>query len=353
MVVKGPDEDAVEVGPCTAGGGLWRRVLPPPARFSRPGGARRQCWGRLRANSSQWQSFLTPRPLLHPLYRLPVAGACSSMLRHSSLKCSSRLYIPFRQVRNNASSTQPVINIPRSSIYELGQQHPTLRDLSFTVKRTDSWAVVSKDAATVKTALIGALTGTHRLEPHPPGGIPAFEHVRVVRFAHRGKASGDGFYDFTARYGAVREEDRRTLRDTFFPEFAKPLHALAMPDLVEAEMAQRAAEVDQVERESKRVRFEFLADRLRLVDLLDLPMVALSNGQTRRARIAKALLEDPKLLILDEPLSESDTLYCTLVCLVFSSKWKPLLRANAIHFIRTPHPGHATQRSKPIELAAN
>ncbi|KAF8994779.1 hypothetical protein BDQ17DRAFT_1330910 [Cyathus striatus] len=37
--------------------------------------------------------------------------------------------------------------------------------------------------------------------------------------------------------------------------------------------------------------------------LLDLPLVALSNGQMRRARIVKAILRKPELLLLDEPLS--------------------------------------------------
>jgi ABC-type molybdenum transport system ATPase subunit/photorepair protein PhrA len=57
-------------------------------------------------------------------------------------------------------------------------------------------------------------------------------------------------------------------------------------------------------REEERARrFEELAYELGLKHLLDLPLVALSNGQTRRARIVKALLAQPELLLLDEPLS--------------------------------------------------
>ena len=40
-----------------------------------------------------------------------------------------------------------------------------------------------------------------------------------------------------------------------------------------------------------------------LKKFLDLPLIALSNGQTRRARILKAIWTQPELLLLDEPLS--------------------------------------------------
>jgi ABC-type uncharacterized transport system ATPase subunit len=37
--------------------------------------------------------------------------------------------------------------------------------------------------------------------------------------------------------------------------------------------------------------------------LLDGSLMNLSNGQQRRARIVKALLHDPEMLLLDEPYS--------------------------------------------------
>lgn len=45
---------------------------------------------------------------------------------------------------------------------------------------------------------------------------------------------------------------------------------------------------------------------LRLTDLLNMPIANLSNGQTRRARIAKALLRKPELLLLDDPFMGLD-----------------------------------------------
>ena len=49
---------------------------------------------------------------------------------------------------------------------------------------------------------------------------------------------------------------------------------------------------------------EELADKLGLRELFDIPVIALSNGQGRRARIARAVMLAPDLLLLHESLSE-------------------------------------------------
>lgn len=50
-------------------------------------------------------------------------------------------------------------------------------------------------------------------------------------------------------------------------------------------------------------RVKEIAKQLNVDHLLPLSFLKLSNGQTRRARIAKALLKNPSMLVLDEPLS--------------------------------------------------
>ncbi|KAG1898991.1 uncharacterized protein F5891DRAFT_1190175 [Suillus fuscotomentosus] len=64
--------------------------------------------------------------------------------------------------------------------------------------------------------------------------------------------------------------------------------------------------VEIAQDEVKKGIFEDLTSRLGLSSLLDLPLIALSNGQTRRARIVKAILSEPELLVLDEPLTGLD-----------------------------------------------
>ena len=130
--------------------------------------------------------------------------------------------------------------------------------------------------------------------------------MNFVSFAHRPRGSGGAFYDYTARYGAVRDEDRLTLRQSIFLEESGLIR-----DSLKSFIVDPGPERDEVsfKAEEKKRLFEDLSDKLGLKDLLDLPLVALSNGQTRRARIVKALLEQPDILLLDEPLSGSLVLH--------------------------------------------
>jgi ABC-type molybdenum transport system ATPase subunit/photorepair protein PhrA len=155
------------------------------------------------------------------------------------------------------------------------------------------------------------LLGNMRISPPPSGGPlpslslkprPINEAVSLVSFAHRPRASGGAFYDYTARYGAVREEDRITLRQSMFPE-ESALVRESIKSFIVDDSSKSLERRNAPSRTERAQRFEELTDKLGLKHLLDLPLVALSNGQTRRARIVKALLEQPDILLLDEPLS--------------------------------------------------
>ncbi|ELU41996.1 ABC transporter domain-containing protein [Rhizoctonia solani AG-1 IA] len=189
-----------------------------------------------------------------------------------------------------------VVNVPRSNIYRFGDGQravPALRDVQWSVEEGESWVITgnqrndivevtisklfAQNMYSINRYILKILLGHTRITPSPSGGLYPFlvasgrdphDLIAHVSFAPQRLASGGAFYDFTARYGAVREEDRMTLRESL-------------------------GTVD-----------ESLAETLDLKRLLDLPLVALSNGQTRRARILQALMRNPapEVLVLTEPL---------------------------------------------------
>ena len=53
-------------------------------------------------------------------------------------------------------------------------------------------------------------------------------------------------------------------------------------------------------------RIEYLVEKLRLEDLLNRVTGELSSGQKNRASLAKALINNPTVLFLDEPTASLD-----------------------------------------------
>ncbi|OXB35396.1 hypothetical protein LQV05_006206 [Cryptococcus neoformans] len=161
--------------------------------------------------------------------------------------------------------------------------------------KPEGWAIVG-DAEGRKLA-VETLLSRHRIQPlsPPPGPFPYItslissstdslpstteapsKPIRHLAFA-RPPTTGE-FTDFTARYGALLEEDRLSYRETL-----KLLHPRPNDEDIER-----------------------VAKLMRIGHLLDLPSVSFSSGQTRRGRIASALLTRPVLLLLEDPMAGLD-----------------------------------------------
>ncbi|EPQ55255.1 P-loop containing nucleoside triphosphate hydrolase protein, partial [Gloeophyllum trabeum ATCC 11539] len=230
-----------------------------------------------------------------------------STFRYQTCKTSPRRAL-------HTPTSQPLIHIPKSNVYRFDDTKgtsPLFRDLQWTVRDGESWAVVGAGSGE-KTALLEVLDGRYRLKPPPHGGLFPFlssyrpNAVSLVSFAHRPRAAGGQFYDYTARYGSVWEEDKITLRQSMFPE--------TLPEFARRDN-QHAVEMTDEDKEL----FDELVRKLDLGGLLDLPLIALSNGQTRKARILKALLARPELMLLDEPLTGVDAATRPLLIDIFHS----------------------------------
>jgi molybdate transport system ATP-binding protein len=161
--------------------------------------------------------------------------------------------------------------------------------LSWTVRDGETWAVVGP-VGSGKTALTDAVLGRLRVTA---GTIawPLVDRLRAagrrvgwpseivgrVGFKEESRLFSYGRHYYQQRYNFVEPDDDLTL-DQF-------LHA--------------GAGISED-------RLESVTKRLGIAALRSLSFIKLSNGQTRRARIAKALLSHPEILILDEPFVSLD-----------------------------------------------
>ncbi|PFH48543.1 hypothetical protein AMATHDRAFT_81756 [Amanita thiersii Skay4041] len=261
----------------------------------------------------------------------------AAMLRLNSFVSLYPTSLSSRHTSHDASShPTPLIHIPRSSIYHFGGpspgsgvSKPVFRDVEWRVYEHEAWAIVGGDTSG-KEMVFKTLLGQLKIHPPPPppgglfpllslGNTPAasshdpFTALSHVSFRHRSGSSNGGFYDFTARYGAMRDDDQKiTLFESMFPEYLEMNREKEGVFEWQREARTRTAErlseeeFEQQLTEDEKSLFEELIEKTGLRRLLDVPLVTLSNGQMRRARIVKAVLKKPELLLLDEPLTGLD-----------------------------------------------
>jgi len=94
----------------------------------------------------------------------------------------------------------------------------------------------------------------------------------------------------------------------FLPEHA-PLYDVLTP----REQLEFVAGVRGLDEKTSRARAQGLIDAIGITELADLPLAHCSRGNRQRAALACAFVDDPKLVILDEPLFGLDAATVLLV----------------------------------------
>jgi len=172
----------------------------------------------------------------------------------------------------------------------------------FAAEKDDQyWAVVGPSNAG-KTTFLNILRGQYLCFPPNARTYPylSTEEIAVKdgRLRYPGRAiqyvgfdNKPGGLSGVGTYLSARYESRREITDFSLQDFLLGNTQLNPGELTD--------EIDPA-------LLERVARDLRLLDLMKMPVSNLSNGQTRRARIAKALLGKPELLLLDEPFMGLD-----------------------------------------------
>ncbi|RKF58717.1 putative ABC transporter ATP-binding protein [Erysiphe neolycopersici] len=238
----------------------------------------------------------------------------------STCQSSSLTHFPIIKVVNGTFFR----NYPNSN-YGCSQiKNLLFSNLNFNLKISseikEHWAIVGPSSSG-KTSLLEILNGEHICIPPTARSFPYLEEkakhpnnniyfnplraIQLVKFnSNHGLESQitKGSY-FSARYESRREDTDLCLHDY-------------LKDKIELNSIQNIYETINNPLDLKRVTTEF-----GLTDLLDIPVSNLSNGEKVRARIARALLKSPYILLLDEPFAGLDpmtlldlkTLLCKLI----------------------------------------
>ncbi|OAC99504.1 hypothetical protein MUCCIDRAFT_129758, partial [Mucor lusitanicus CBS 277.49] len=158
------------------------------------------------------------------------------------------------------------------------------KNLSLKLK-DDQRLVIVGPVSAGKTTLAETIAGRHSIQPLSAGKWPiidaskspyASDHVHLVSFKEN-----SGTFSYSNHYYQERFN------------FSDPDNDLTLQQYLNGD-PDDTADIQRV------------AKQLNIEHLLPLSFVKLSNGQTRRARIAKALLKNPSMLVLDEPLMGLD-----------------------------------------------
>lgn len=224
-----------------------------------------------------------------------------------------------RLISKRYTSNLPFISIDKATFYksypsskDTSESNPPLfRDLSFELPANTAaspqdqqhWAILSPSSL-ARTTFLKVLSGSYislpptaRSYPYLTKSLRTHPSVSIKYIGFDAERTDPGAQMrgayLSARYEARREETDFLLGDYLIGN-------------TELNPADAREEIDPQ-------LLERCITDLRLRSLLTMPVGNLSNGQTRRARIAKALMAQPELLLLDGPFMGLDPPSVTLL----------------------------------------
>lgn len=177
----------------------------------------------------------------------------------------------------------PVVSLVNVSVRKYDT--PVLFDLNWEVKPAEQWAVVGGNGSG-KTTLLETLAGRWATTQG------RLQKQGVVEFA-----ANDYSFNRIARAAAQYYQQRfQAYEAAIAPTVREVLTEQMKPVGTIDEKSVKLAESIVPEE-----RLKEISGLLHLYDLLDHPFITLSNGETRRMLLARSLVKNPDILLLDHP----------------------------------------------------
>ncbi|HUI07241.1 MAG TPA: ATP-binding cassette domain-containing protein [Verrucomicrobiae bacterium] len=209
-----------------------------------------------------------------------------------------------------ATTAKPIVELAGASLLVGGRL--LFRCTNWAIRPGEHWALIGPNGSG-KTLFASALTGAVPVvcgELRAPDG-----GVIHVSFEQQKALAGDA--PAAARWFSLEEEE------------APPVHQFLSQDSVEERNPFEIVARSRAAARAFAARRRHVVNLLGIASLLDQPLPSLSNGEMRKLLLARALLRQPRLLILDDPFAALDESFRRHVKAILEK----LVRRGTVHLL--------------------